>query len=109
MKLRLVPGMLGEGRGRNRVLWKEQGDTWAEIGLVPDLHDRATFLLAKDQLAERVGLDPAGGVLWDRMQSGRWMLLDTRGRSRSFYGIDTDDPIAALRAALEATEEVKDG
>jgi len=74
-----------------------------------DLTDRATFLLALDDLAKRVGLNPAGGVLWFMSdQTGFWVLQEDpeqcSGGWREFEDIDTDDPLAALRAALETTE-----
>lgn len=46
--------------------WEEQAGA--------DLRDRATFLLALDELARRVGLDPAGGVMCCRSGRGEWMI-----------------------------------
>jgi len=78
----------------------------------PDLTDRATFLLALDDLAKRVGLDLTGGVLWlriplppipyDPVDRSVWVL--DNGRGAQSFPIATDDPVAALRAALETTE-----
>jgi len=99
----------------------------------PDLNDRATFLLALDQLAERVGLDPAGGVWWSKDDPNAWpgyipprtwwrigneTALLTFGmpwvaaklpRHPDYLIGDTDDPAEALDRALYATMEVPDG
>jgi len=81
-----------------------------------------------DELARRVGWEPMPGELpppLTQMQSGAWVLGygdgsvlhefttpdcgDTVVPGRYTDIPSTDDPIAALRAALEAMEEVKDG
>jgi len=126
--MKLVPGMLDGARNARAVpngeavCWftpRETDDI--ELGALK-LTDRATFLLALDELARRVGLDPAGGVVWTRMSNGWWVLdpgnlvkhvhfftpSGQRHTQRSVVpGVDTDDPTAALRAALEATEPME--
>jgi len=131
--MKLVPGMLlddgsrvvAEGEARCTLL---DGVTYTGDA---DLTDRATFLLALDELARRVGLDPAGGCIWDRsdaeLDGPGWVLTvggywhayfvapggDPAPPMNRFSGVrhhtvneifDTDDPLVALRAALEATE-----
>jgi len=83
-----------------------------------DLTDRATFLLALDELARRVGLDPTGGVLAhiedDRTVEEclwrapvRWRLMLDDGIDQWSTAADTDDPLVALRVALEATVDTR--
>jgi len=101
--MKLVPGMLLEDGARvvteDAVLYPN--GLCAEYASPPDLRDRATFLLALDELARRVGLDLAGGVLWWK-EPFRWWLTTHWGDCS--FSIDTDDPLVALRAALKATE-----
>jgi len=110
--MKLVPGMLLEGGGRvldvvddMMYLGRPGNPTCCTVedAPPPDLTDRATFLLALDELARRCGLDPTGGVLWYRTADGWWLEI-WDGGLQCCGGADTNDPLIALRAALEATK-----
>ncbi len=53
-------------------------EAWGDCGPLdsptPDLDDRLTYLACLDELARRVGLDPVGGVLWQRTGRTEWRL-----------------------------------
>jgi len=132
MKSKLVPGMLTtDGRvraatddGRVTVIDDDGCRTTGQAEAFKVVFtDRATYHLAKDELAKRVGLDPADGVLWYRAARDATIMSASGNTERSFwllqtdphgflegtrrFDIDTDDPIVALQAALDATEEVR--
>ena len=82
----------------------------AEVRPVPDLADRATFLLALDELARRVGLDPGEGAGWFPSgppgRSGPWHLECASAGAVDFAEPHFDfiaDPREALAFALRDT------
>lgn len=107
MPLPLQVGMLTQ-HGRivqiDEVVTVWAGDTraYAADELEPDLGDHVTYLLALEEVARRTELDVTKGFLWYlEPDSGQW-ILEGSEETRVRDG-DTEDPVEALRRALDET------
>ena len=113
----------GEHNGECAVAWEDGGECLIEDGVPADWveHDLSQPLArswAREEVARRVGLDPAAGVLFDRLWAG-WSVRARKegevflteeppfgGWRREVVGIDTPDEATALAACLRALPPV---
>ena len=109
-----APGMLTD-QGRVLSVAEGRAMVWspgagvnevAAAGLAADLTDRATYLLALEEVARRTGLDPADGFIFylsdDSPHGGSAWILEGREEVRT-RDPDTTDPVESLRRALDET------
>ena len=105
-----------------RVAWDDEGCFYVEHGVPrdcvePDLSQPLARSWAREEIARRVGLDPAAGVLFHRTWS-TWSVRAKEGevfltaeppfggRRREVVGIATPDETTALAACLRALPPV---
>ena len=106
-----------------RVAWDDEGCFYVEHGVPrdcvePDLSQPLARSWAREEVARRVGLDPASGVYFRREWAG-WSVRVTQegtillteeppfgGWRREVVGIDTPDEATALAACLRALPPV---
>ena len=113
----------GEYNGKCAIAWEDSGLSFVEDGVPadcvePDLSQPLARSWAREEVARRVGLDPASGVYFRREWAG-WSVRVTQegtillteeppfgGWRREVVGIDTPDEATALAACLRALPPV---